>query len=534
MIESKNLSPDRFRLACRFIILEDHAISLPAFSLIPKTHLLARGTGKAIPLDLSVKKIAVRPFPPVLHSPHSLLDGLKKGLGLSELCLAPETIFTVAEILSGGSSGEVVTAILDGDEALRSLERSDTTARFFGLAVDLGTTTLAIDIVDLGSGNVVDTAVGINGQSSFGADVVTRIKAAYRDPAQAAALRRAVLASINSLISGLLRSTGIRPVEIYETVIAGNTAMSHFFLGLPVDGLAVAPFSGVFSVAPLIPAGRLGLDVNPLGRVYLSPNLQSFVGGDITAGLIATDLASRSGNVLFLDLGTTGELVLKTERGMTATSTAAGPAFEGMSISCGLSAQPGAIDKAFLTPDRSIAIETIGRESARGICGTGLVDLIAAFIHRGDLSIQGRIQNPEKRLLVTSQIFLTQQDVREIQLAMAAVKAGIHMLLAAEWMSVHDLDEVLVAGAFGAFLNVGNSVSIGLLPRLPPGRVRFVGNTSLEGARALLLSRTERRLAERLSREVRHLPLAQDEAFQQTFIEALDFREWPDDSDRRR
>jgi len=528
LARAKNLDPRRHRLACRLPVRGDLSIRIPDQALIPKARILSRGMGKDVPLDPTVRKIAVHPSRPDLHSPHALLEGLKTGLGLPGLRLTPETLFSAAGVLSEAPAKDLmVTAVLGVGDELRGVERGDTASRIFGLAIDLGTTTLAADLVDLGTGAVIGTAAGLNSQSSFGADVVSRISAAFKDPAQAVALRNAVLASINALILDLRQAAGVEPGEIYETVVAGNTAMNHFFLGLPVNGLAVAPFAGVFSVAPPLPADRTGLRVNPLGRIYLSPNLQSFIGGDITAGVVATDLPSRPGNVLFLDLGTNGELVLKTDRGMMSTSTAAGPAFEGMSVSCGLPAQVGAVDKAVLLEDGTIGVETIGGGPARGICGTGLVDVLAAFLRRGDLSADGRILRPEKRLAVTPDLSLTPEDVREIQLASAAVKTGMRMLLKAAHVEVGELDEILVAGAFGAYLNVDNAAAIGLLPRLPGGRVKFVGNTSLEGARALLLSGRERLRAESLPRVIRHLPLAQNEAFQQIFVEELSFREWP-------
>jgi uncharacterized 2Fe-2S/4Fe-4S cluster protein (DUF4445 family) len=528
LLRSKNLDPDRYRLACRFPVAGDLSVRIPEPSLIPKTRILSTGEGREITLDPTVRKIAVCPARPDVRSPHALLEGLKTGLGRPSLRVAPETLFATAAVLSGIPAGDcLVTAVLGDEEELRGIEPGDTTSRLFGVALDLGTTTLAADLVDLAAGSVLGTAVGLNGQASFGADVVSRLTAAFKDPVRAASLRDAVLASINALISELGRAAGVRAEEIYETVVAGNTVMSHLFLGLPIDGLAVAPYAGVFSVAPPLPAGRTGLRVNPLGRVYLAPNLQSFVGGDVTAGLVATGLPTRPGNVLFLDLGTNGELVLKTNRGLTSTSTAAGPAFEGASISCGLAAQEGAVDKAVLRTDGTIAVETIGGGPARGVCGTGLIDLIAAFLRRGDLAADGRVLRSEKRLPFAPGQALSAADVREIQLAAAAVKTGMRALLAAEHLTVGDLDEVLVAGAFGNYLNVENAEAIGLIPRLPEGRVKFVGNTSLEGARALLLSGRERLRAESLSRDIRHLPLAQDEAFQQTFVESLSFKEWP-------
>lgn len=528
LLASKKLDPGRFRLACRLLVAADLTVRIPETAMIPKTRILPTGPGRSVVLDPAVRKIAVRPSRPDLRIPQALVDGLKSSLGRPDLRIAPDTFYAAAAVLSGPPAGAgIVTAILaDGDDLL-GLEPGDTESRLYGVALDLGTTTLAADLVDLTSGSVVATAVGLNSQSSFGADVVSRISSAFQDPARAASLRSAALDSINALLDEIRRESGVAAGDIYETVIAGNTAMSHLFLGLSVDGLAVAPFAGVYSIAPPLPAGRSGLDVNPAGRVYLSPNLQSFVGGDISAGIVAAGLASRPGKVLFLDLGTNGELVLKTSRGLIAASTAAGPAFEGMSISCGMLARPGAVHKAFLGDDGEIHVETIGGGPARGVCGTGLIDLIASFLRRGDLARDGRIVSLAKKLPFGGGLALSAADIREIQLAAAAVKAGMQALLASEGLSAGDLDEVLVAGAFGAYLDIRNAGEIGLLPRISKGRIKFVGNTSLEGARALLLSRRERLEAERLSRRVRHLPLARDEAFQSVFIEALAFNPWP-------
>ena len=496
LLEARRLPAERFRLACRLFVRGNLTVRIPETSFMRGLRILARGAGKSVRLDPAVRKITGR---------------------RAELPGAPP-----------GPEETILTALLGPGDDVLAYEREDTTSRLFGLAADLGTTTLVVDLVDLQSGTVVATAVGLNGQSIFGADVVSRITAAFQNPSQAEALRRAVLDSLNGLIAEVCRTGNVRSDEIYETVIAGNTTMGHLFLGLSIDGLAVAPFETDDLSPPPMSAETAGLTVNPAGYVVLAPHLHSFVGGDITAGILALDLPSRPGNVLLIDLGTNGELVLKSERGLTATSTAAGPAFEGMSISCGMPAQSGAIDKAGWDPDGRWVVQTIGSGPARGVCGSGLVDVIAAFLVRGELSAQGRILRPDKRLEMTAGLALIPSDIREIQLAAAAVKTGIRMLLAAAGLKIGDLDEVLVAGAFGASLDIGNAVRIGLLPRLPEGRIRFVGNTSLEGARAMLLSRAERNLAARIAGGVGHLPLAQDDAFQQMFVEALEFREWPD------
>jgi len=264
--------------------------------------------------------------------------------------------------------------------------------------------------------------------------------------------------------------------------------------------------------------------MNPRGKVYVAPNIRSFVGGDIAAGLAATDLAHQKGNFLFIDLGTNGEIVLKKGRQFTATSTAAGPAFEGMNISCGMLAVPGAVYKAEFR-DR-LKVMTIGNRPALGICGTGLIDLISLYLERGVISPQGHIQGGEKTISLGHNLFLSQKDIREVQLAAAAVKTGIRLLLSLDKLAVADLDGIYVAGAFGNYLNIPNSMRLGLLPRLDKKKIIFVGNSSLAGAKALLVSTQERARCERLAQKIRHVALATDTAFLKTFIEALEFRAW--------
>jgi uncharacterized 2Fe-2S/4Fe-4S cluster protein (DUF4445 family) len=331
---------------------------------------------------------------------------------------------------------------------------------------------------------------------------------------------------LNELIQDLLRRHEVPPAAIYEAVVAGNTAMSHLFLGLPVESLAVSPFAAVFSSLPALPAAAAKLAMNPRGRVYLAPNIKSFVGGDISAGLVASGLAEQPGNHLFIDLGTNGEIALKKGRRLMVTSTAAGPAFEGMTLSCGMLALPGAIYKAEIDAAGRLSVETIGDTAPLGVCGTGLIDLVAAALETGRLTAKGQIVDPSKRLPVTDGLALVQQDIREIQLAAAAIKTGVRLLLAAEHLTVADLSGISVAGAFGNYLNAENAMRIGLLPRLDAKKFAFLGNASLAGARAFLLSRAERRRGERLARSVRHLSLAQDGDFQSQFIEALEFQEW--------
>jgi uncharacterized 2Fe-2S/4Fe-4S cluster protein (DUF4445 family) len=280
----------------------------------------------------------------------------------------------------------------------------------------------------------------------------------------------------------------------------------------------------VFSRLPALQAGEVKLGIYPQGKVYFAPNIKSFVGGDISSGLLASGLAARPGNYMLIDLGTNGEIVLKTGEGLLATSTAAGPAFEGMNISCGQPALPGAVYKA--EDAGGLTVFTIGNSPPLGVCGTGLIDLAAVFLERGEITAGGAIQNAARKLAVAGDIALTQDDIRQLQLACAAIKSGIQLMLKSADLSVRKLDGIYIAGAFGNYLNVRNTMAIGLLPSVAEGKIVFIGNSSLAGARLLLLAKEERDKIESLAGRIRYLSLASDREFQDHFIQGLEFKSW--------
>jgi uncharacterized 2Fe-2S/4Fe-4S cluster protein (DUF4445 family) len=324
------------------------------------------------------------------------------------------------------------------------------------------------------------------------------------------------------MIGQMLKKNKIDPSFVYEIVIAGNTSMNHFLLGLPVKTLAVSPFHSVFTWLSELSSDDLGFKINKYGKVYITPNIKSFVGGDISAGLFASDFANRNGNYLFIDLGTNGEIVLKTKKRFVATSTAAGPAFEGMNISNGMVALPGAVYRAEY--GNRLKLFTIDNKPAAGICGTGLIDLIAIFLDKGKISSKGAIVAKTKRIPIFGKIYITQKDVREIQLATGAIKSGIKMILQEYSLKVEQLDGIFIAGAFGNYLNIKNSMKIGLLPKIDEKKIIFIGNSSLAGARALLLSSQSRKKIESLVKKIQYISLATKPLFQNYFIEALEFK----------
>jgi len=515
--------PGNFRLACLYRITGDLTVRIPEAARLSLMPVLKHGYRRTILPDPAVRKVVFAPFrPPDLASPLSLSDQIRAYFPRLGKKASPALLKDLAA-LQDDPSGKATAIVYDGTEIL-DFEAADTAEQNFGLAVDIGTTTLVAELVNLNTGKTIEAATALNGQSRFGADVISRITTVFQDPLKSEALRTAVLDSLQAMVEGMLEKHHIPARHVYEAVIAGNTAMNHLFLGSPVKTLAVSPYHAVFSALPPLPASETGLRMNPRGKVYVAPNIKSFVGGDIAAGLAAIDLARQKGDFLFIDLGTNGEIVLKRGRQFTATSTAAGPAFEGMNISHGMLAVPGAVYKA--EDADGLKLMTIGNRPALGICGTGLIDLVSLFLDRGAISRQGRITGREKKIGVGPDLFLSQKDVREVQLAMAAIKTGIRLLLGLHKLAVTDLDGIYVAGAFGNYLNIPNSMKLGLLPRLERKKIMFVGNSSLAGAKALLVSRQERVRCERLAQRIRHVSLATDAAFQKTFIGALEFGAW--------
>jgi uncharacterized 2Fe-2S/4Fe-4S cluster protein (DUF4445 family) len=476
-----------------------------------------------VPPNPAVKKFFLEVPKAQISAPFSLSELVRSALGVESLSLPLDVLKDLGRTLK--EAGQEVTAVVHEESEVLAVEPGDTVDRNFGLAVDVGTTTLVMELVEVESGRTLDMEAALNGQSRRGADVISRLSFAMEEKANAAELREIVLNDLNQMARRLLQRNRVSPGGVYEAVLAGNTAMVHLLLGVPVNSLAAAPYEAVFSALPRLDAREVGLDIHPRGKVYFAPHIKSFVGGDISAGLLAVGLDARPGHSVFIDLGTNGEIVLKAGSELVATSTAAGPAFEGMNISCGMPALPGAIFRA--EGSGSLRTSTIGGGPARGVCGTGLIDLVALFLERGEIAPGGAIRNPEKKLAVEPGIALTQDDVRQVQLACAAIKSGIRLMLKANGLSVENLDGIVVAGAFGSYLNIRSSVRLGLLPRIDEERVLFIGNSSLAGARLLLIAREARREVEALVRRIRYFSLASDRDFQEQFIKALEFSRWP-------
>ncbi len=519
LIRGKRLSPDH-RLACLYEIRGDMTVEIPPTSLIGRITVLETGLATSVVPDPAVRKIPMTLEAGDAGSPSAALERLETRLQTRDLAMP---LAALAKLGAGGiPSGSEFTAVLYGDREVLDIEPGDTSGEVYGLAVDLGTSTIVAELVDLRTGATVTRASAMNSQASYGADVVSRITFAFEDPDNLRRLRNAVVQLLNELVAQTTRTSGVPRHRIYDAVVAGNTAMNHFLCGVPVDSLALAPFNAVFAALPAFPASAIGLNLDPHARIYVVPNIGSFVGGDITAGLTASEMDAKPGRELFIDLGTNGEIVLKRGREFAAASTAAGPAFEGMNISCGMLAVAGAVHRAEW--DNGFKLGTIDGLPPAGICGTGLIDVLALALEQGLLGPDGRIAAPGKKIALGEGLALTQQDIRAVQLAVAAVRTGVTLMLREFQVSSRQLDRILVAGAFGSSLDVRNAMAIGLLPQVHPGRVTFVGNSSLAGARKLLLAGQARKAAESLAASVAHVSLAARPGFQDEFVKAMEFR----------
>jgi uncharacterized 2Fe-2S/4Fe-4S cluster protein (DUF4445 family) len=440
------------------------------------------------------------------------------------------------------------TAIVAGSR-LVGIQPGGSTDPLYGMAFDIGTTTMVGYLLDLSLGKQVALSSLLNPQVAFGADVISRITFASREPSGLQTLQGRMVQALNALIQEAASSARIAPSRIYALSVVGNTTMHHLLLGLDPSGLGHLPYNPVLADPLEIRASDLGLQAHPQAPVFLLPNISGYVGSDIVGGILATGLPHREGIALGIDIGTNGEMVLGSRRQILAASTAAGPAFEGSQISCGMRAEPGAISQVW-TEDGDIRWKAVAELPPRGICGSGLVDLVAVLLRVGIIDEGGRLQAPD--LLETSlpsairsrlqpapkggwefllaegregsqAVTLTQGDIRELQLAKGAIRAGINILMDELSLDISQIEEIWLAGAFGNYLDPTSAQSIGLIPPYPLERIRPVGNAAGEGAKMALLSQKAREEASRIAREVRYVELASRADFQERFVEALAF-----------
>jgi len=394
--------------------------------------------------------------------------------------------------------------------------RPDGTDRYV-LALDVGTTTLAAYLLDGRTGALLTSASSLNPQGQYGADVISRIQHALEHGGDA--LRDCVREALASLVCRMSEQAGISPHEITAAAVAGNTAMHHLLLGIDPKTLVTPPYMPeVYEALELDPEGLLPIS----GKVRMLPNIAGFVGGDTVACMTAVRFDELEELSLLIDIGTNGEMVLGNRERRIACSTAAGPAFEGAKISCGMRGSEGAVDHAALENGK-ITCHVIGGGEAVGLCGSGLLDLVAVLLEIGTIDGSGLLEDGAYRL--SGRVALTQKDVREVQLAKAAIRAGIELLAWKLGRAVEDIRTVYLAGAFGNYLNPASACRIGMLPPCLEDRVVPIGNAAGEGAKLCALSREAYAYSQALAKGTEFLELASLPQFQDCYVDALLFSE---------
>ena len=521
-----------YRLACQARPLTDCRIYIPPESLSIAQRLQLEGQEIPAKPEPAIATFNLALTPPTLDDLRSdaerviqslkVLHGVEASVDFAVLRELPERL---------RSGGWRLKAVVRKGEIIALLPPEATP---LGLAVDLGTTKIAAFLLDHESGRTLVAKGLMNPQIPYGEDVISRITHAIQKPEGAAELQKVVVEAINKAAEEMCAEVNANPSQIVEAVIVGNTAMHHLFLGLPVSQLGYAPYVPAVQRPLELKARELGLRIAPGAVVYMPPVIAGYVGSDHVAALLAAGFDEIEGPALLLDIGTNTEICLAHQGKLTSLSCASGPAFEGAHITHGMRASPGAIESFSLQNDE-VQFQTIGGLPPAGLCGSGILDVVAQLRKAGVIDSSGRMGSHQRVRKTDGQlsfviaergeglppIVFTQKDVREIQLAKAAIRAGIEVLLKERGLSPGELQEVVLAGAFGTYLRPESALEIGMLPRLPAERIRQIGNAAGAGARAVLISTKMRAKAEKLAQQVEYIELAAVPNFAEIFAKAI-------------
>ena len=534
-----------WRLACLVRTAKDISVDVPALTTRPKAATV--GVGRQVILRPAVQKRYIELEEPSLADQRTdivrvfdAVDDIVANASLASMRELPRIL---------RAANFKVTAVFVDQEFL-GIEAGDTTDVRYGIAYDLGTTTVVATLLDLNTGTPVAVKSMLNKQQPFGADVITRISATMLDPNALAKLSALAQETLNQLTQEVCIEAGVNPQHVYELAIAGNATMTQLLLGIDPEPLGVAPFIMASADYPNIDVKEIGIEVHPLAKAVILPSLGAYVGGDIIAGALASGMDRDKRLRLFIDVGTNCEIVLGDGEKIVATAAPAGPAFEAASIKCGVRAASGAIETIKVV-DGEFVIGTIDDAPAVGICGSGLVDACASLVQVGLLDHSGKFVTDEAALtiapklasrLVTREgervfvltwskevgdlsdcVFLTQRDVRELQFAKAAIATGWALLLEEFGVQESEIQQVLLAGSFGSYLSPSSAIKIGLVPKLSVMRIMSAGNVAGEGAKMVLLSAQERHGAQALLEEIDYIELSDREDFNDKFVERLAF-----------
>jgi len=546
-----------YRLSCQ--CLPSEAVTVQVAPPLEERSFQILGAGAGVKqlgrvaIESGIRKQVVKvSLPREEHHQTSDLEQLAAAVGVAPADVGVGVLHGLPAALRDDPIGVSVTTFTPGGGAharqqVLAVERGDTAGMKFGLAIDIGTTSVVTTLLELDSGEQLATVSSLNPQSVFGGDLMSRIAFAQFNPGNLRKLQTRIVGLLNQHIGEICRESGVLPKWIYKVVVVGNTCMHHILLGIDPSHVGLAPYAPVMRHAVALPARELFLKLAPEARVCLLPIVAGFVGADAIAVTLATRLYESAEVRIAVDIGTNGEVILGSRDRLWACSAPAGPAFEGAQIRHGMRGALGAIDR--VSVDDDIHVHTIGETDALGVCGSGLLDLVAGLLDAGVIDWTGLIQvearealppklrervgrrGEERQVVVLrpgeagarQEIVLTQDDVRQVQLAKGAIASGVAMLQHVAGIPNERVAELLLAGGFGNYLSIRSAVRLGLIPPLPEEKIRYVGNAASLGAQLCLLSETERERAEYLAARIEHVSLAAHPDFEAIFVDAMNF-----------
>jgi uncharacterized 2Fe-2S/4Fe-4S cluster protein (DUF4445 family) len=539
-------------LACQTKIFGDVTVKIPDETIERKLKVAGMGEEATSRLKGLVKEIQpmlieipLELEPPTLDDSVSDLDRLNRGLKKSGCCIADFTadINVVRELAAAmrDKNWKVTASIIrrNGTNTIAAVTPGNGNAKSLGLAIDVGTTTIVVYLVDMSNGSIIAATSGHNQQAACGDDVINRIVCAEKDGV--AKLSRMALATINNLISEALAAVKADKDQIKNVVVSGNTTMTHLLLKIEPKYIRREPYIPTISEFPILQAGDIGIKANSIAAVFIMPDPASYVGGDIVSGLLFAGFHRKNLMTLFIDVGTNGEIVLGNQDWLMTASCSAGPAFEGGGIRWGMRAEEGAIDKVFIDAETFDPVySTIGDVAPRGICGSGMIDLISEMMQTGIIGQNGKykIDSSHPRMKLDGEdlayilafaeetpmgedIVFTEIDIHSLILSKGAVYSGFMVLLKQSGLDFSVVDQVLISGGFGQYLNIDKAIVIGLLPDIDRNKFKYLGNSSIAGAYMALLSDDYRNEARKISRNMTYIDFSSNSQFMDEFTSAL-------------
>jgi uncharacterized 2Fe-2S/4Fe-4S cluster protein (DUF4445 family) len=547
-----------FALACQTVVKGAAAVVVPTREEIkqrPRPETAAEKIALPFSCDWrqqpAIRKFRLRIDPPSLADNTNDLDRLRRELarqhGIKNVVVGIGALRTLARALRDADWHVTVTLdmrnwVLDATvpPRLLAVEPGERTSRNFGLAIDIGTTSVVVYLVDFTDGRVADVASAYNSQISCGDDVISRIIYSQRSDGLAR-LQQLAIGTINDLLHEIAGRNKLELTEINEVTVAGNTTMTHLFLGLDPKYIREEPYIPTVSLPPRVSAGELGVNVNPHASVYCMPSVGSYVGGDTTSGVLSSGLFLSEQLTLFIDVGTNGEIVLGNKDWLVSCACSAGPAFEGGGVGDGMRATTGAVEDVWINRDTyESSFHTIGNRPPLGICGSGLIDLLGEMFITGVIDKSGHIDlslpTPRVRLgahgpeyVVAWEpetargrvIVVTETDIHSLMRAKAAIYAGFSVLCRSVGVRLGDVEQILIGGAFGQYINVEKAIQVGLLPDQPWERFTYLGNTSALGAYTALLCTEMRHEVVKIAGRMTYLELSADNSFMDEYTSAL-------------